>query len=563
MATTMANLDEQPDPSQNERNTLKTVGFNHPLYILPFDHRGSFETKMFGWHGDLNPGQIAEIVAAKQAIYDGFKSAIAAGVQKKKAGILVDEQFGVAILRDAKANGFTTACPAEKSGQEEFDFEYGADFSQHIETIQPTFCKVLVRYNPEGDSVLNRRQTERLRILSDYLHAHSESRFMFELLVPPEPVQLDRLMGDMKTYDLELRPKLMMHAMQDLQDAGVEPDVWKIEGLDRREDCEKIVAIAKRGGREQVGCIVLGRGENCEKVREWLTTAASVPGFIGFAVGRTDFWEPLVHCRAGRITREVAVLEIGRRFQEFVRTFESASKTNQSLQKAIVKLAPSVLAADFARLGEQIAEAERSGADRIHIDVMDGHFVPNISLGPVIVQALRKVTRLPLEIHMMVTNPDLFLEEFCEAGADSFLVHCEGNPNLHRTVQLIKARGKRAGVVINPATPAAVIEEILPDADQVLVMTVNPGFGNQHFLRSTLTKVRRVRQMIEQIKPACDLEVDGGINPETAPLAVSAGANVLVAGTSIFGDRQGVVSAMKRLQTAANARESTAKIGAD
>jgi ribulose-phosphate 3-epimerase len=217
-----------------------------------------------------------------------------------------------------------------------------------------------------------------------------------------------------------------------------------------------------------------------------------------------------------------------------------------------VKLAPSILAADFARLGEQVVEAERCGADRIHVDVMDGHFVPNLSLGAVVVQALRKVTRLPLEVHLMITDPDLFLDEFSEAGADALLVHCEGNPNLHRTVQLIQAHGKRAGVVINPATTAAVLEEILPDAGQVLVMTVNPGFGHQHFIRSTLAKIQRVRQMIEQLNPACDLEVDGGIDEETAPLAVAAGANVLVAGTSIFGNSQGVASAMRRLQAAAN-----------
>jgi ribulose-phosphate 3-epimerase len=225
---------------------------------------------------------------------------------------------------------------------------------------------------------------------------------------------------------------------------------------------------------------------------------------------------------------------------------------NQSVTKNPVKLAPSILAADFARLGEQVAEAERCGADRIHVDVMDGHFVPNITLGAVVIESLRKVTRLPLEIHLMIFNPDQFLVEFCEAGSDSFLVHWEGNVNLHRTVQRIKAAGKRAGVVINPATPAAVLEEILPDADQVLVMTVNPGFGHQHFLPSTLAKIRRVRQMIEQFKPGCDLEVDGGIDEKTAPLAVAAGANVLVAGTSIFGDSQGVAAAMKRLQTAAN-----------
>jgi len=218
----------------------------------------------------------------------------------------------------------------------------------------------------------------------------------------------------------------------------------------------------------------------------------------------------------------------------------------------VVKLAPSILAADFARLGEQVAEAEKAGADRIHVDVMDGHFVPNLSMGAPIVQSLRRVTRLPLEIHLMISDPDFFLDEFAEAGSDSFLVHWEGNNNLHRTVQRIKALGKRAGVAINPATPAAVLEEILQDVEQVLIMTVNPGFGHQHFLPTTLPKIRRVRQMIEQIKPECDLEVDGGIDAETAPLAVAAGANVLVAGTAIFGESEGVTAAMTRLRATIN-----------
>ncbi len=217
-----------------------------------------------------------------------------------------------------------------------------------------------------------------------------------------------------------------------------------------------------------------------------------------------------------------------------------------------VRLAPSILAVDFARLGEQVAEADKAGADRIHVDVMDGHFVPNLSLGAPIVQSLRRVTRLPLETHLMISDPDLFLEEFAEAGSDSFLVHWEGNANLHRTVQRIKALGKRAGVVINPATPAAVLEEVLQDVEQVLVMTVNPGFGHQHFLPTTLPKIRRVRQMIAQIKPGCDLEVDGGIDADTAPLAVAAGANVLVAGTAVFGEGDGVASAMTRLRAAVN-----------
>ena len=215
-----------------------------------------------------------------------------------------------------------------------------------------------------------------------------------------------------------------------------------------------------------------------------------------------------------------------------------------------MKLAPSILAADFARLGEQVAEAERSGADRIHVDVMDGHFVPNISIGPAVVRSLRPVTRLPLETHLMITDPDSFLEAFAEAGSDSLLVHWEGNANLHRTVQRIKALGKRAGVVINPATPAAVLEEILPDVDQVLVMTVNPGFGNQHFLESTLPKIRRVRDMIERVRPGADLEVDGGIDASTILRAYEAGARVFVAGTSVFGHPGGVAEGVRSLRAA-------------
>ena len=218
------------------------------------------------------------------------------------------------------------------------------------------------------------------------------------------------------------------------------------------------------------------------------------------------------------------------------------------MDKGPVKLAPSILAADFARLGEQVAEAEQAGADRIHVDVMDGHFVPNLSMGAPIVASLRRVTRLPLETHLMISDPDFFLEEFVDAGSDSFLVHWEGNANLHRTVQRIKVLGKRAGVAINPATPAAVLEEILQDIEQVLIMTVNPGFGHQHFIHTTVPKIRLVHQMIEKVKAGCDLEVDGGIDAETAPLAVAAGANVLVAGTSIFGESEGVRAAMVRLR---------------
>jgi myo-inositol catabolism protein IolC len=301
-----------------------TRGFDRPLYVLPFDHRGSLETGMFGLKGVRTPEQPSQIAAANQVIYDGFKAAVAAGVPKQKAAILVDEQFGASILRDAKADGFAIACPVEKSGQDEFDFEYGENFPSHLEAFQPTFCKVRVRYNPEGDQALNRRQTDRLKRLSHYLHSATRTLFMFELLVPPEKTQLEKVRGDKRTYDVELRPRLMVQAIEELQDVHVEPDVWKVEGLDGREDCERIVAAARYGGRDKVGCIVLGRGEDDKKAREWLTIAATVPGFIGFAIGRTYFWEPLVRWRAKRATREVAVNEIARRYREFVDIFEKA-----------------------------------------------------------------------------------------------------------------------------------------------------------------------------------------------------------------------------------------------
>jgi myo-inositol catabolism protein IolC len=303
---------------------MRNPGFDKPLYVQPFDHRGSFQKKMFGWDGALTASQTAEIAAAKRVIYDGFLAAVDAGVPKDKAGILVDEQFGAAILRDAAAAGYTTCCPAEKSGQDEFDFEYGESFAEHIEAFHPTFCKVLVRYNTEGDPVMNRSQAQRLTRLSDYLRGgRSRSLFMFELLVPAEKNQLNRLNGDKKAYDLKLRPSLMVDAIEELQGAGVEPDIWKIEGLDRREDCERMVAAARREGRDKVSCIILGRGEDDSKVHEWLTTASTVPGFIGFAVGRTTFWNPLVDWRAKKITRDDAVAEIASRYREFVEIFET------------------------------------------------------------------------------------------------------------------------------------------------------------------------------------------------------------------------------------------------
>jgi 5-dehydro-2-deoxygluconokinase len=291
------------------------------LYLLPFDHRETFVRKLFRWEEPLSPHQTSDITAVKRLIYEGFRAAVANGVPKAHAGILVDEHFGAAILSDAADNGYTTACPAERSGQREFAFEFGDDFARHISTVNATFCKVLVRYNPQGDSTMNRRQAARLKRLSDHL-VREGIPLMFELLVPAEPAQLLSVGGDRGEYDSRLRPDLTIQTIHDLQASGIEPNIWKVEGTDRRDHYVNLVAAARRGGRDTVDCIVLGRGENDSKVRSWLTVAATVPGFIGFAVGRTTFWEALVDWRAGRITRDAAVDIIAHRYQEWADIFE-------------------------------------------------------------------------------------------------------------------------------------------------------------------------------------------------------------------------------------------------
>ncbi len=297
---------------------MNQLGFTHDLFIMPFDHRGSFQEKLFGIKGrQPSPQETHEISSYKKIIYEGFKKAVAAGVPKDKAGILVDEQFGSEVLKDAKAQGYITACPAEKSGQDEFDFEYDEEFGAHINKFKPTFVKVLVRYNPEADHALNQRQTERLKRLSDYCHQNN-NKFMFELLVPATNDQLAKFGGDSGRYDRDLRPSLMVKTMAELQHAGVEPDIWKLEGIETEADSKKVAEQARSGAhRKNVGVIVLGRGENAEKVKLWLTTAAKVPGIIGFAVGRTIFWEPLKNAKDGKISREEAAEQVSKNYKFF------------------------------------------------------------------------------------------------------------------------------------------------------------------------------------------------------------------------------------------------------
>lgn len=313
-------------------------GYVKPLYFLPFDHRQSYVTGMFKFSLPLSAQQHDKVADSKQIIYEGFQQAIAQGVSTSHAGLLVDEEFGALILRDAFQKHYITALCAEKSGSDEFEFQYGDQYGDHIEQFDPTFVKVLVRYNPQGDAALNLRQTARLKRLSDYCQ-DSGRLFMFELLVPATEVQLKQAQGERQAYDLTVRPELMVQAIGRLQDAGVEPDVWKIEGLDHRADCERVVEVARRGGRTDVGCIVLGRGADEQKVAQWLAVAATVPGFIGFAVGRTSFWDAVASYESGKATREQASAQVAARYSEWVRIFEhhSAARGSHAFSKAKVK----------------------------------------------------------------------------------------------------------------------------------------------------------------------------------------------------------------------------------
>jgi myo-inositol catabolism protein IolC len=300
------------------------LGYDGKLYILAFDHRGSFQKKMFGIEGDPTPEQTQTISDAKHLIFEGMSLASERGVDAQAVGVLVDEQFGGSIPRDAKSDGLKLAMPVEKSGQDEFDFEYGDDFGDHIEQFDPDFSKVLVRLNPDGEAEVNERQLERLKRLADWLHEH-DRKFLFELLVPAEPDQLESVGGDTDRYDAELRPELMRRAIEQIQDAGVEVDIWKIEGVDERSDAEMLAEQTRKGeGRENVVCVLLGRGASDQKVDHWLKQAAPVEGFVGFAIGRSIWWDALKGYLGGDLERGSAVEQIADNYLHFIQVYEDA-----------------------------------------------------------------------------------------------------------------------------------------------------------------------------------------------------------------------------------------------
>ncbi|HET8820750.1 MAG TPA: DUF2090 domain-containing protein [Thermoleophilaceae bacterium] len=304
-----------------------SLGYSGKLYILAFDHRGSFQKKMFGIEGDPTPEQTETIADAKHLIFEGMLKAAEEGIDPSCSGCLVDEQFGEpkGIQSQAKENGLLLAMPVEKSGQNEFDFEYGDDFGAHIEKFDPDFSKVLVRYNPDGDAGMNQRQSERLKRLADWLHEH-DRKFLFELLVPAEDHQLEQVGGDSDRYDAELRPELMRRAIVELQDFGIEADIWKIEGIDTQEDCERISETCRRDGRDGVICVVLGRGANDEKVDHWLRQGAPVEGYAGFAIGRTIWWDALKGFLEGDLERDDAAGQIAEKYLRFVRVYQEAAR---------------------------------------------------------------------------------------------------------------------------------------------------------------------------------------------------------------------------------------------
>src|SRR5882724_2989571 len=302
------------------------LGYDGKLFILAFDHRGSFQKKWFGIEGDPTPEDTQRISDGKHLVFEGLLHALEQGAQGDITGALIDEQFGTptGIPAQAKQRGLKLAMPVEKSGQNEFDFEYDDAFGQHIEQQDPDFSKVLVRYNPDDpDTDMNERQLGRLKRLADWLHEH-DRKFLFELLVPATDDQLASVGGDGDRYDAELRPELMRRAIEDIQNFGVEVDIWKIEGVDERSDAETLAQQTRVGGRDGVVCVLLGRGASDDKVDHWLTQAAPVEGFVGFAIGRSIWGAPLTGYLEGSLDREAAQKQVSGNYMRFVHVYENA-----------------------------------------------------------------------------------------------------------------------------------------------------------------------------------------------------------------------------------------------
>lgn len=301
------------------------LGHEGKLFVLAADHRTTLRGGMFGISGrEATAAEQARIRDAKTVIWEGFRRALEEGVPAGAAVLLVDEETAAGVARAAAAAGVVLAMPVECSGRDVFDFAFGADFGAHIEGFNPRFSKVLVRWNPADDPAVKRAQGDRLARLGAWLHARGR-RYLFELLVPPTRHQLDLAGGSRAGFDAHLRPGLMLEALGEIREAGVEPDVWKIEGLDTREGCALVSDLIRQGGRDGVRAVVLGRGADRARVEHWLRSAAGVPGYAGFAIGRTIWWDAVQGWKDGTVSREEAVATIARLYQHFVKTYEEAA----------------------------------------------------------------------------------------------------------------------------------------------------------------------------------------------------------------------------------------------
>ena len=300
-------------------------GYSNELYILAFDHRGTLTKGLLGVEGrEPTEEEASRVSSMKDIIFDGFLQAKDSGISGGDPAILVDEKFGIHVQEKAKEMGIKFAAPAEKSGQKVFDFEYGDNFGKKIEEVGADFVKILVRWNPNDNSETRQLQGERIKILSDWLD-ENDKKFLLEFLVPATDEQLESVGGDQTRYDSEIRPRLAVQVVEEMRERGADPDIWKIEGLDTREDCENISKVIKDGGRENVMAVVLGRGADDKKVNEWLTAGSSVDGYSGFAIGRSIFWTSLKGWHAGEKSRDEAVSEIANSYLQFISVYQNGS----------------------------------------------------------------------------------------------------------------------------------------------------------------------------------------------------------------------------------------------